>query len=57
MLAILADFVGFARSALSRPLFVVESSTMLLLEALDILVLRHLGWLSLPEAEGLSRIF
>jgi len=44
VLAILADFMGFARCSLSRPLFIVESSTMLLLEALDILVLRH-PWL------------
>ena len=45
MLAVFADFVGLARCALSCALFVVESSAMLLLEALNVFVLRHGGWL------------
>ena len=43
VLAVFADFVGFAGCALSDSLFVVEPSAMLLLKALDILVLRHGG--------------
>ncbi len=41
MLAIFANFVGFAGRALSNSLFIVEPSAMLLLEALDVLVLGH----------------
>ena len=52
VLAILADFVGLTRCALSRPFLVIEASTMLLLEALDILVLRHGAWLMLLECLG-----
>ncbi len=44
MLAVFADFVGFAGCALSNSLFIVEPSAMLLLKALDVLVLRHGGW-------------
>ena len=44
MLAVFADFVGFAGCALSDSLFIIEPSAMLLLKALDILVLRHGGW-------------
>ena len=43
MLAVFADFVGFAGCALSNSLFIIEPSAMLLLKALDILVLRHGG--------------
>ena len=43
MLAVFADFVGFACCALSNSLFIVEPSAMLLLEALNILILRHGG--------------
>lgn len=52
VLAILADFVGLARGAFSCPFLIVEAPTMLLLEALDILVLRHGGWLLLLECLG-----
>ena len=44
VLAIFADFVGFAGCALSNSLFIVEPSAMLLLKALNVLVLRHGGW-------------
>lgn len=43
VLAVFADFVGFASCALSNSLFIIEPSAMLLLEALDVLVLRHGG--------------
>lgn len=49
MLAVFADFVGLARCALSSPLFIVEASAMLLLEALDIFILRHLDQLLLLD--------
>ena len=43
VLAVLADFVGFAGCALSNSLFIVEPSAILLLKTLDIFVLRHGG--------------
>ena len=44
MLAVFADFVGFAGCPLPNSLFIVKSSAMLLLKTLDILVLRHCEW-------------
>ena len=44
VLAVFANFVGFAGCALSDSLFIIEPSAMLLLKALDILVLWHGGW-------------
>ena len=52
VLAIFADFVGFAGCALSNSLFIVKPSTMLLLEALDVLVLRHRGWREMLQQES-----
>ena len=43
VLAVFADFVGFASCALSDSLFIVEPSAILLLKTLDIFVLRHGG--------------
>lgn len=51
MLAVFADFVGFAGCALSDSLFIVEPSAMLLLKALDILILRHGGWRVMLQQE------
>ena len=52
MLAVFADFVGFAGCALSNSLFIVEPSAMLLLEALDVLVLRHDGWRGMQQQKS-----
>ena len=52
VLAIFADFVGFAGRALSNSLFIVEPSAMLLLKALDVLVLRHGGWREMLQQES-----
>ena len=56
VLAVFADFVGFASRALSDSLFIVESSAILLLKALDILVLRHGGWEGNATAEEQAHI-
>ena len=52
VLAVFADFVGFAGCALPDSLFIVEPSAMLLLKALDILVLRHGGWRVMLQQES-----
>ena len=44
VLAVFADFVGFAGRALSDSLFIIEPSAILLLKALDIFILRHGRW-------------
>ena len=53
MLAVFADFVGFAGCALSDSLFIVKPSAMLLLKALNILVLRHGGWGVMLQQESI----
>ena len=53
VLAVLADFVGFAGCALSDSLFIIKPSAILLLKALDILVLRHGGWRVMLQQENM----
>ena len=54
VLAVFADFVGFAGGALSNSLFIVKPSAMLLLKAFDVLILRHGGWRVMLQQESKS---